>query len=162
MLQLLSMYAGLLSPQNCHMHKIILWTHSSKVLCSHPFSACSFILPSVRTPYYTNGSRCQRFKKIMGEKTWNWSNPSCHLFSPSCKLKKWQSLCYFRRGDVGCSLWYCGVLLEESLTLVDPDGSTYQYVTRGWVLGPHNPLKSYANLMYIYVTMRIFFWGESS
>lgn len=56
--------------------------------------------------------------------------------------------------------WYCGVLLEDRLTLVDPDGSTYQYVPRGWVLGLHNPLKSYANLMYIYVTMCIFLLGR--
>lgn len=49
MLQLLSMYAGLLSPQNLHMHKIILWNHVSKTLCSYSCSARSFILPSVNS-----------------------------------------------------------------------------------------------------------------
>lgn len=37
------------SPQNLHVHKIILWNHVSKFFCSYSFSASSFILPSVGT-----------------------------------------------------------------------------------------------------------------
>lgn len=109
--QLLSMYADLLSPQSCHMHKIIFWNHSSKVLCSYPFllihSFCHLgELPSAQTAAGAKGLKSYGRKNLKLIKSYlsffpspiNWKMAVIMSFQE----KKW---------------WHCGVHLDESLTL---------------------------------------------